>query len=91
MDVGSREDQLRLAAHALGLRLEKSSDPRDFSVGGYMVVYRERNAVAYGAAGHRGRGYGLTLDEVEAYLKRCEKRERKRGVARRHGPIFPAP
>jgi hypothetical protein len=70
---------LRRAARRLGLRLEKSR-ARDLH-GGYMLVYMERNAIAYGAAGHIGRGYSLTLDGVEAYLKRREKREKKRGVA----------
>jgi hypothetical protein len=37
----------------------------------------ERNAVAYGAAGHTGRGYSLTLNGVEAYLKRRQKEQKK--------------
>jgi hypothetical protein len=45
-----------------------------------ILVNAERNAIAYGAAGHKRRGYGLTLDGVEAYLKRREKLEKKRGV-----------
>jgi hypothetical protein len=45
-----------------------------------MLIYVERNAIAYGAAGHTGRGYTVTLDGVEAYLKRREKREKKRGA-----------
>jgi hypothetical protein len=42
-----------------------------------MLVYIERNAVAYIAAGHRGKAYRLNLDGVEAYLRR-----RKRGMER---------
>jgi hypothetical protein len=42
-----------------------------------MLVYIERNAIAYGAAGHMGRGYRLTLEGVEAYLKRRETLEKK--------------
>jgi len=68
MHSRSRENQLRRVARRLGLRLEKSR-----AFGGYMLVYIERNAVAYSAAGHKGRGYSLTLDGVEAYLKRREK------------------
>ena len=80
MHPQSKEDQLRHAARALGLKLEKSptQDPGDLTFGGYMLVHMERNAVAYGAAGHTGRGYSLTLKGVEAYLKRCEKQLKKR-------------
>jgi hypothetical protein len=83
MHSRSRENWLRREARSLGLRLEKSRarDPHDLTFGGYMLVYMERNAIAYGAAGHMGRGYSLTLDGVEAYLKRREKREKKRGLA----------
>jgi hypothetical protein len=79
MHPRSRENRLRRAARRLGLRLEKSraSDPHDLTFGGYMLVYRERNAIAYGAAGHKGAGYSLTLDAIEAYLKRREKRQKK--------------
>jgi len=70
-------------ARAYGLRLEKSRarDPNHETFGRYMLIYMERNAIAYGAAGHRGRGYRLTLDGVEAYLRGREKREKKRGTA----------
>ena len=79
MQPQSREDQLRHAARALGLRLEKSptQDPHDLTFGGYMLVHMERNAVAYGAAGHTGRGYRLTLNGIEAYLKRRQKQQKK--------------
>ena len=42
-----------------------------------MLVFMERNAVAYGAAGHQGRGYTLNLNGVEAYLKRRQKQQKK--------------
>ena len=79
MDPQSKEDQLRHAARAVGLKLEKSpaQDPHDLTFGGYMLVHMERNAVAYGAAGHTGRGYRLTLNGVEAYLKRRQKQQKK--------------
>jgi hypothetical protein len=82
MYLQSKENRLRRAARRLGLRLEKSRsrDPHDPTFGGYMLVYIERNAIAYGAAGHKEHGYGLTLDDVETYLKRLEKHEKKRGV-----------
>ena len=82
MHPRSREDRLCYAAQNLGLRLEKSRARNlgDETFGGYMLVYKERNAVAYGAAGHMGRGYSLTLDGVEAYLKRREKQGKKRGL-----------
>jgi hypothetical protein len=80
MDPESKESQLQHAARALGLRLEKSpaQDPHDLTFGGYMLVFMERNVVAYGAAGHKGRGYSLTLNRVEAYLKRRQKQQKKR-------------
>ena len=80
MHPQSKENQLRHAARDLGLRLEKSPthDSRDLTIGGYMLVHMERNAVAYGAAGHTGRGYTLTLNGVEAYLKRRQKQQKKR-------------
>jgi hypothetical protein len=86
MHPRSRENRLRRAARGLGLRLEKSRarDPHDSTFRGYMLVYIERNAIAYGAAGHEGRGYSLTLDDVEAYLKRREKRDEKLGLAALH-------
>lgn len=82
MHPRSREIRLRRTARQLGLRIEKSRarDPHDVMFGGYMLVYRERNAIVYGAAGHMGPGYSLTLDGVEAYLKRREKLEKKRGI-----------
>jgi len=75
----SRETRLRREARRHGLRLLKSRarDPNDETFGGYMLVYIERNAVAYIAAGHRGKAYRLNLDGVEAYLRR-----RKRGMER---------
>jgi hypothetical protein len=76
MHPRSRENRLRCAARRLGLRLKKSRarDPHDVTFGGYMLVYLERNAIAYAAAGHKGYGYSLSLDGVEAFLKRREKR-----------------
>ena|SRR6516162_4604422 len=80
MHPQSKEDQLRHAARAVGLKLEKSpaQDPHDLTFGGYMLVHMERNAVAYGAAGHTRRGYRLTLKGVETYLKRREKQLKTR-------------
>ena len=80
------ENRLRRHARLLGLRLEKSRarDPHDSTFGRYMLVFRERNAIAHGAAGHEERGYNLTLDGVEVYLKRREKRDEKLGLAALH-------
>jgi hypothetical protein len=93
MDPQSKESQLRHAARALGLRLEKSpaQDPHDLAFGGYMLVFMERNAVAYGAAGHTGRGYTLTLKGVEAYLRRRQKQQKKRLEDSVIGPSFGRP
>ena len=84
MHPRSTENRLRLAAQRKGLRLEKSRarDPHDLTFGGYMLVNIERNAIAYGVAGHTAGGYGLSLDDVEAYLKR-----RKSGFASEIGGI----
>jgi hypothetical protein len=90
MHPQSKEDQLRHAARAFGLKLERSpaQNARDLTFGGYMLVHMERNAVAYGAAGHRGRGYTLTLNGVEAYLKRREKHLKKRAEDGGFDPSF---
>jgi hypothetical protein len=79
MHARSMENRLRLAAQRRGLRLEKSHarDPHDLTFGGYMLVNIERNAIAYGVAGHTAGGYGLSLDDVEAYLKRRKEAEQK--------------
>jgi hypothetical protein len=93
MDPQSKESQLRHAARALGLRLEKSSaqDPHDLTFDRYMLVFMERNAVAYGAAGHTGRGYTLTLNDVEANLKRRQKQQKKRVEGSGMGPTSGRP
>jgi hypothetical protein len=64
MHPRSKENRVRRVAHRLGLRLEKSRahDPHESTFVGYMLVYVERNEVAYGAAGHE---YSLTLAGVE--------------------------
>ncbi len=73
MDRRSKENRLRREALRQGLRLYKSRarDFNDETFGGYMLAYSERNAVAYTAT---GRGYSLSLVEVEAYLERRKKR-----------------
>jgi hypothetical protein len=80
MHPRSRENRLRRTARRMGLRLEKSRarDPHDVTFGGYMLIYIERNAIAYCAAGDKGHDYSLTLDGVEAYLKRREREETRR-------------
>ena len=79
MHPRSMENRLRLAAQREGLRLEKSRarDPHDLTFGGYMLVNIESNGIAYGVAGHTGRGYSLGLEDVEAYLKRRKTAEKK--------------
>jgi hypothetical protein len=69
---------MRPAPSDLGLRSRQRRTPHDLTFGGYMLVFMERNAIAYGAAGHRGSGYSLTLEGVEAYLKRRKKQQKKR-------------
>jgi hypothetical protein len=53
--------------------------------GGYMLVNIERNAIAYGVAGHTGLGYGLSLDDVEAYLKRRNSAHSQQTAMLKHG------
>ena len=80
----SRENRLRRAARSQGLRLEKSRarDRGDLTFGGYMLVNIERNEVAYGVAGHTGRGYKFSLDAIESYLSRRAKVATKSRVNR---------
>ncbi len=63
-----RENRLRRMATRQGLALQKSRrrDPRARDFGTYMLVDPDTNAVV--AAGPDGHGYGLTLDDIEAWL-----------------------
>jgi hypothetical protein len=69
-----RENRLRRMAERQGLALRKSRrrDPRALEFGTYMLVDPYRNAIA---AGDVNRGYGLSLDEIEAELE-AGRRER---------------
>ena len=80
MHPRSMENRLRLAAQRKGLRLEKSRtrDPHDLTFGGYMLVNIERNAIAYGVAGHTAGGYGLSLDDCRGVLEKAQVRLRFR-------------
>jgi hypothetical protein len=62
-----RENRLRRMAERQGLRLEKSRrrDVRAINYGTYWLVYADRNGVAFGDTNN---GYGMSLDEIEAYL-----------------------
>lgn len=63
-----RENRLRRMAERQGLALKKSRrrDERALDFGTYMLVDPYRNSVI--VAGDRNRGYGLSLDEIEAEL-----------------------
>lgn len=63
-----RENRLRRMAARQGFALLKSRrrDPRAYDFGTYMLTDHYTNSVV--ATGDDGRGYGLTLDEVEAWL-----------------------
>jgi len=64
-----RENRLRRMAERQGLKLEKSRrrDPRAWDFGTYQLVDPYTNTiVAHNFA--TGRGYGLSLDEIEEYL-----------------------
>jgi hypothetical protein len=62
----SIEQRLRRMADRQGLALQRSRrrDPHALGFGTYQLV-NERGRVV---AGDRQRGYGLTLDQVEAFL-----------------------
>lgn len=66
-----RENRLRRVAGRRGLRLEKSRrrDPRAWDYGTYQLVDAYTNGLV-AAEWDVGRGYGLTLDEIEAWLGR---------------------
>jgi len=63
------ENRLRRAAERQGLRLEKSRarDPRHLLYGTYQLVDVDINGVVL-ANWALGRGYGMGLDEIAAYL-----------------------
>jgi hypothetical protein len=63
------ENRLRRVAARQGLALRKTRrrDPRAYDYGTYMLVDVETNAVV--ASDATGHGYGLTLEEVAAWLR----------------------
>jgi hypothetical protein len=63
----TREQRLRRAAARQGLSVERSRqrDPRGLAFGTYRLVDIHSGQVV---AGDPRSGYGLTLDQVEAYL-----------------------
>jgi hypothetical protein len=82
-DEKVRENRLRRRAERQGCRLLKSRrrDPYAVDYGTYMLVDAETNSVV--ALGLE-RGYGLSLDDVEAQLDslgRAESRERAKRAA----------
>ena len=56
-----------------GLKLKKSKKPVDehYNFGGYMIVDRERKTVLIGG---KGRGFSASLQKVENYLNKREKK-----------------
>lgn len=62
-----RENRLRRMAERQGLQLQKSRrrDPRAYDYGSYQLVDTATNVMA---AGNHQTGYGLDLDQVEAWL-----------------------
>lgn len=65
----SRENRLRYAAERQGLRLMKSRarDPRALDYNSWQIVDPYLNIVIAGDT--HGRGYGLTLDQIEECLR----------------------
>jgi hypothetical protein len=63
-----RENRLRRMAERQGFALQKSRrrDPRAYDYGTYMLTDPNTNSIV--AAGDVGRGYGLTLDDIEEWL-----------------------
>lgn len=64
-----RENRLRRKADRMGYRLLKSRrrDPAALEYGGYMIVDVETGGAVAGT-GNAGRGYALSLDDVEEWL-----------------------
>lgn len=69
VDAKVRENRLRRMAERQGLRLMKSRrrDPRAWGYGTYMLVDADTGVVAF-ADWAVGRGYGLSLDDIEEFL-----------------------
>jgi len=64
-----RENRLRRMAERQGLKLEKSRqrDPRGYLYGTYQLVDPNYNTIVLSDRAY-GRGYGMSLDEIEEYL-----------------------
>ena len=69
----SRETRTGRMAERQGLQLKKyrGRNPNDYLCGTYELVDPSANCLAY-SAGAYGRGFGLTLDDVERYLTENE-------------------
>jgi hypothetical protein len=73
MDEKTRENRLRRMAERQGYRLQKSRqrDPRGYLYGTYQLT--DFNNVLVLADFAYGRGYGVSLDEVEEWLTKEER------------------
>ena len=69
-----RENRLRRTAKRQGYMLRKSRvrDPRAYVYGTYMLVDPYRNTIV---AGDRNSGFGMSLDDVEAWLTQGPQEE----------------
>jgi hypothetical protein len=63
------ENRLRRKLDRMGYRLMKSRarDPDDLTFGGYQIVDVQINGLVEGH-GNAGRGYGMTLDDVQEWI-----------------------
>ena len=66
-----RENRLRRMAARQGLALRKSRrrDPRAVDYGTYWIIDPYRSVLVWG---NTNTGYGLTLDDVEAWLTKAD-------------------
>jgi hypothetical protein len=76
-------------AERQGFALQKSRrrDPRAYDYGTYMLTDPDTNSVV--ATGEDGRGYGLTLNAIEAWLAGPQGERRPLGSRPGHGRPVP--
>jgi hypothetical protein len=63
------ENRLRRQLQRMGYQLMKSRarDPYDITFGGYQIIDIRTNGLA-GGHGNAGRGYAMTLDDVQDWI-----------------------
>jgi hypothetical protein len=82
-----REITLRRAAWRQGYQLERSRarDPLDITHGKYQLRSLETDKIVFGHDGNLGRGYSVSIDEIEKWLSRTPVKIRSSHKQRAQG------